>query len=106
MEALLFRLISIAFVLLTLTLASGMLFSESLFGQAFRVDHKTVFAFVSWLLFGGLLVGRRLGLARPAGAVLDPGRLRRADARLRGQPLRHRSRAASHLSPPAEVRVH
>ena len=60
MEALLFRLIGIAFVLLTLTLASGVLFSETLFGQAFRVDHKTVFAFISWLLFGGLLLGRRL----------------------------------------------
>ncbi|MFU2487401.1 cytochrome C assembly family protein [Thauera sp. WH-1] len=60
MEALLFRLISIAFVLLTLTLASGLLFSETLFGQALRVDHKTIFAFISWLLFGGLLVGRRL----------------------------------------------
>jgi len=60
MEALLFRLISIAFVLLTLTLASGVLFSESLFGQALRVDHKSIFAFISWLLFGSLLVGRRL----------------------------------------------
>jgi ABC-type uncharacterized transport system permease subunit len=60
MEALLFRLISIAFVLLTLTLVTGVLFSETLFGQALRVDHKTVFAFISWLLFGGLLVGRRL----------------------------------------------
>ncbi|ATE59050.1 cytochrome C assembly family protein [Thauera sinica] len=60
MEALLFRLIGIAFVLLTLTLATGVLFSESLFGRAFTVDHKTVFAFVSWLLFGGLLLGRRL----------------------------------------------
>ena len=60
MEALLFRLISMAFVLLTLTLASGVLFSESLFGQAFRVDHKTIFAFVSWFLFGGLLLGRHL----------------------------------------------
>ncbi|MGD9871612.1 MAG: inner membrane protein YpjD [Thauera sp.] len=60
MEALLFRLIGIAFVLLTLTLASGVLFSEALFGQPFRVDHKTVFAFISWLLFGGLLLGRRL----------------------------------------------
>lgn len=60
MEALLFRLISIAFVLLTLTLASGTLFSEALFGQAFRFDHKTVFAVISWLLFGGLLLGRWL----------------------------------------------
>jgi len=60
MEALLFRLISIAFVLLTLTLASGVLFSESLFGQAFRVDHKTIFAFVSWFLFGGVLFSESL----------------------------------------------
>jgi ABC-type uncharacterized transport system permease subunit len=60
MEALLFRLIGIAFILLTLTLASGIVFSEALFGQAFRVDHKTVFAVISWLLFGALLVGRRV----------------------------------------------
>lgn len=60
MEALLFRLISIAFILLTLTLASGAVFSEALFGQAFRIDHKTLFAFVSWLLFGTLLAGRHL----------------------------------------------
>lgn len=60
MEALLFRLIGIAFILLTLTLASGIAFSETLFGQAFRLDHKTVFAVISWLLFGALLVGRRV----------------------------------------------
>lgn len=60
MEALLFRLIGIAFVLLTLTLVSGVVFSETLFGKAFRVDHKTVFAFISWFLFGALLVGRRM----------------------------------------------
>lgn len=60
METLLFRLVSIAFVLLTLALASGVLFSEALFGTAFKVDHKSVFAFISWLLFGALLLGRRL----------------------------------------------
>lgn len=60
MEALLFRLIGIAFVLLTLTLVTGLLFSETLFGQALRADHKTVFGAISWLLFGSLLVGRRL----------------------------------------------
>ncbi len=60
MEALLFRLIGIAFVLLTLTLVSGIAFSESLFGQAFRIDHKTVFAIISWLLFGTLLLGRHV----------------------------------------------
>lgn len=60
METLLFRLVGIAFVLLTLALGSGVLFSEELFGTAFRVDHKSVFAFISWLLFGALLLGRRL----------------------------------------------
>ncbi len=60
MEALLFRLISIAFVLLTFTLVSGIVFSETLFGTAFRFDHKTVFAITSWLLFGALLTGRHL----------------------------------------------
>jgi len=60
MEALLFRLIGIAFVLLTLTVSSGVVFSETLFGQAFRLDHKTVFAITSWLLFGALLIGRRV----------------------------------------------
>jgi ABC-type uncharacterized transport system permease subunit len=58
METLLFRLVGIAFILLTLTLSSGVIFSEALFGQPFRLDHKTIFAFISWLLFGALLVGR------------------------------------------------
>ena len=60
METLLFRLIGIAFILLTLTLSSGVMFSEVLFGQPFRLDHKTVFAIISWLLFGALLFGRRV----------------------------------------------
>lgn len=58
MESLLFRLIHIAFVLLTLTLASGILFSESLFGKALTFNHKTVFAILSWIIFAHLLWGR------------------------------------------------
>ena len=58
MEALLFRILTAAFVLLTLTLATGLAFSETLFGRALRFDHKTVFAVLSWLTFGGLLAGR------------------------------------------------
>ena len=60
MESLLFRLIHIAFFLLTLTLLSGVLFSETLFGKALTFDHKTVFAFLSWLIFAALLLGRHL----------------------------------------------
>lgn len=60
METLLFRLIHIAFGLLSLTLLSGVLFSEHLFGKALTLNHKTVFAVLSWLIFGALLVGRHL----------------------------------------------
>ncbi len=58
MEKLLFRLIGLGFALLTLTVLSGIVFSEQLFGTAFRIDHKTVFTMLSWLLFGALLAGR------------------------------------------------
>jgi ABC-type uncharacterized transport system permease subunit len=47
-------------VLLTLTIASGVLFSEQLFGRVFHFEHKTVFAILSWVMFGGFLFGRRL----------------------------------------------
>lgn len=58
MEALLFRLIHIAFILLTLTLVSGALFSEQIFGKALPFNHKTVFAILSWIIFAHLLAGR------------------------------------------------
>ncbi len=58
MERLLFRLIGIGFVLLTATVLSGVFFSEELFGKPFRLEHKTVFTLLSWVLFGALLAGR------------------------------------------------
>jgi ABC-type uncharacterized transport system permease subunit len=58
LEALLFRIIGLGFVLLTLTLVSGAVFSETLFDQAIRLNHKTLFAIVSWLIFAALLAGR------------------------------------------------
>ncbi len=56
-ERLLFQLLSVAFLLLTATLVSGVFFSEDLFGKAFQLSHKTVFAVFSWIIFGGLLLG-------------------------------------------------
>lgn len=58
MERLLFKLIGFGFALLTATVLSGVVFSEQLFGIAFKWDHKTVFTMLSWLLFGLLLTGR------------------------------------------------
>lgn len=60
MEALLFRMIGVAFGLLTVALLSGLMFSELIFGRAMVLDHKTLFAFVSWGIFAALLTGRRV----------------------------------------------
>ncbi len=60
LETLLFRLIGVGFFILTLALASGIFFSEEVFGQAIPINHKTVLALLSWLVFGGLLAGRKL----------------------------------------------
>ncbi len=57
MEALLFQMIGVGFVLLSLSLASGFLFVENLFAQ--HLVHKTVLSILSWLIFGVLLWGRR-----------------------------------------------
>jgi len=58
LERFLFRLVGTGFVLLTLTLVSGMLFSEQLFGRPLVFTHKSVFSVLGWLTFGALLWGR------------------------------------------------
>lgn len=60
MESVLFKLIAVGFVLLTLTLITGAVFSESIFQQAMKFNHKTLFALISWLIFAALLAGRTL----------------------------------------------
>ena len=56
LESLLFRTIAVGFVLLSATLLTGVLFVENLLAQ--HLVHKTVLSVLSWLLFGGLLLGR------------------------------------------------
>lgn len=60
METLLFRIIWAGFILLTATLATGMVYSEELFGRAARFNHKTVFGVLSWIIFAALLGGRHV----------------------------------------------
>lgn len=63
MESLLFNLLYVGFALLSLTVFSGLLFSQTLFGKPLVFDHKTIFALASWILFAGLLLARwRVGL--------------------------------------------
>lgn len=58
LERLTFRFVTAGFVLLSATLLAGWLFGESLYGRAWRWDHKTVFSVLSWLAFATLLIGR------------------------------------------------
>jgi ABC-type uncharacterized transport system permease subunit len=60
MESLLFRMLSLGFLLLSLTVGSGILYSEALFGKPFSLDHKTLFAIASWCIFATLLIGRHV----------------------------------------------
>ncbi len=56
MERLLFRMIAVGFVLLSLSLLSGLVFLEDLFAQ--HLIHKTVLSIAAWGVFGVLLWGR------------------------------------------------
>jgi len=58
MERLLFKVISAGFILLSVTLLSGMLFSEQIFGKPLTWNHKTFFSIASWFIYAWLLFGR------------------------------------------------
>jgi ABC-type uncharacterized transport system permease subunit len=57
MESLLFQMIGTGFVLLSLSLLTGVLFLEDIFAQ--HLIHKTVLSLVAWGVFAGLLLGRK-----------------------------------------------
>lgn len=56
METFLFRLISAGFLLLSLSLITGLAYVENLFAQ--HLAHKTVLSILAWLVFALLLWGR------------------------------------------------
>ncbi|MDF0606491.1 cytochrome c biogenesis protein CcsA [Neisseriaceae bacterium TC5R-5] len=60
LEKMMFQVIRVGFLLLSISLLTGVVFSKELLGYAASLSHKTVFAILSWLLFGSLLVGHRL----------------------------------------------
>jgi ABC-type uncharacterized transport system permease subunit len=60
MEGLMFQLIGVGFALLTLTLISGVFFSEEMFGRALKLNHHIVLSLIAWVVFAVLLAGRRL----------------------------------------------
>lgn len=60
LERLVFILIAAAFAVLSVTLLLGVAYSEAFLGRAIRLEHKTVFVLLSWVIFGLLLAGRWL----------------------------------------------
>ncbi len=58
LERWLFLLIGLGYVLLTLTLASGIFYSEELFATPARFNYKNVFSVAAWITYSALLFGR------------------------------------------------
>jgi ABC-type uncharacterized transport system permease subunit len=56
MEALLFEILWLGFILLTLSLISGILYIDNIFAQ--HLVHKTFFSITAWLVLATLLWGR------------------------------------------------
>jgi len=59
MESLMFEMIRVGFALLTLTLISGLFFSDQLFGTPLPFTHHSVLSLIAWLAFAILLIGRQ-----------------------------------------------
>lgn len=58
MEEIMFQMIALGFVLLTVTLLSGIVFSEQVFGTPLRFTHHMVLALLGWVVYAVLLLGR------------------------------------------------
>jgi ABC-type uncharacterized transport system permease subunit len=56
METLLFRIIALGYILLSLSLLSGVTYIDDIFAQ--HLVHKTVLSFAAWVVFAILLWGR------------------------------------------------
>ena len=56
MEKLLFKLIILGFIVLSISLASGMYYLQNMFEQ--HLAHKTILSIIAWIVFAILLIGR------------------------------------------------
>lgn len=56
METLLFRMISVAFLLQSVSVVSGIIYLKDMFAQ--HMVHKTILSIAAWVVFAILLVGR------------------------------------------------
>ena len=57
-EKFLFKIYWFGFILLSLTLLSGILFSNEIFGTTSIWNHKFIFSIMAWLTYSAMLFGR------------------------------------------------
>ncbi|MBF0444871.1 MAG: cytochrome c biogenesis protein CcsA [Magnetococcales bacterium] len=60
LEETLFLMVRMGFVLLTVAITTGSLYSHYINGIFFALSHKVIFTWATWLVFGTLLVGNHL----------------------------------------------
>lgn len=70
LEKLMFQGMAVGFLLLTFSVVSGTFFSEIIFGRPADLSHKTLFGILSWLIYGGLLLRRKMTFWRGKQAAL------------------------------------
>ena len=58
MENILFKVYWFGFILLSITLFSGILFTNEIFGTSIIWNHKTIFSLMAWITYGTMLLGR------------------------------------------------
>ena len=58
MEKVLFQIYRVGFISLTIILITGIFFSDEVLGVPLEISHKIIFSILSWLVYGGLLLGR------------------------------------------------
>ena len=58
LEETLFLMVRIGFLLLTLSIVTGGFHSFQQLGVVFALNHKVIFTWATWLIFGALLLGR------------------------------------------------
>lgn len=59
-ERMLYRIIWVGFLLLTISIITGIFVSMDMRGVILPRDHKTFFTLFSWIIFGVLLIGRSI----------------------------------------------
>ncbi len=60
MEKLLYQMLTLGFLLLTLTLISGLFFSQEIFGKPVQLNHHVILPIIGWFIFAIFLLGHTL----------------------------------------------